>query len=83
MRAEQGASRMTDDLAVLAERGVEACVAGDRARAAGLVRALIERVDLDDAAAPEVCRLYEEALADLAAGRFGAARALFHALRTV
>ena len=77
---------MANDLAAVAEiadEGVRACAYGDRVRARALVAALIAMADLEDAAAPAVCRLYEEALADLAAGRFGAARTLFQALRTV
>ena len=70
-------------VAAMADEGVRACAFGDRARAATLVAALLARVDLDDVAAQPVCRLYEEALADLRAGRFGAARTLFQALRTV
>jgi hypothetical protein len=74
---------MARELAAVAEQGVEACAAGDRARAAGLVKELIARLDLGDAAAEPVCRLYDDALAELTAGRFEAARALFQALRTV
>ncbi len=68
---------------VIAEEGVRACAYGDRGRARVLVAELIAMADLDDVAAQPVCRIYEEALAELGAGRFGAARALFQALRTV
>ena len=74
---------MTRDLAIVADEGVRACAYGDRARAQTLVNELIGMIDLDDAAARSVCPLYQEALADLAAGRFNAARTLFQALRTV
>jgi hypothetical protein len=74
---------MGRDLAAVAAEGVEACVRGDRARATQLVGELIAALDLTHAAARPVCDLYEEALAGLASGRFEAARALFHALRTV
>jgi hypothetical protein len=74
---------MGRDLAAVAEEGVEACVRGDRARATQLVAELISALDLTHAAARPVCDLYEEALGELVNGRFEAARALFHALRTV
>ena len=74
---------MIRECAVVAEEGVRACAYGDRGRAAALVMELIAGADFDDAAARAVCRLYEDALADLAAGRFNAARTLFQALRTV
>jgi hypothetical protein len=74
---------MTSDMTALAEEGVDACVRGDRPRAAALMAQLVALLDLDDPAALPVCRLYEEALADLAAGRFAAARFLFQALRSV
>ena len=74
---------MTRDLETVAEEGVRACAYGDRARATSVVMELMALADLDDPAAQPVCRLYEEALADLTAGRFSAARTLFQALRTV
>ena len=79
----KGKMRAETELRMVAEQGVDACTAGDRDRAASLVAALIARLDMEDPAAQVVCGLYEEALADLRAGRFDAARALFHALRTV
>jgi hypothetical protein len=74
---------MGRDLATVAAEGVEACVHGDRPRATQLVAELITALDLTHAGARPVCDLYEEALVELAKGRFDAARALFQALRTV
>lgn len=74
---------MARELAALAAEGVEACAYGDRSRATMLVAELIAAMDLGHIAARPVCDLYEEALAELAAGHFDAARALFQALRTV
>jgi hypothetical protein len=74
---------MARALGAVAEDGVVACAQGDRTRAALLVSELIAVVDLEDVAAASACRLYEEALVGLAAGRFDAARALFQALRAV
>ena len=74
---------MARALAVVAEEGVEACAYGDRARATMLVTELIAGADLQHAAAGQVCRLYEEALRGLAAGRFTPALVLFQALRAV
>ena len=81
--SRKGKMRAENELRLLAEQGVEACTAGDRERAAALVAELIARLDLEDAAAQAVCGLYEDALAELRAGRFDGARALFQALRTV
>jgi hypothetical protein len=74
---------MARDLSALAEGGLEACARGDRAGATMLVTELIEAVDFEHPAAGPVCRLYDEALTELAAGGFGAARRLFQALRAV
>ena len=74
---------MGRDLAVVAAEGVEACVHGDRLRATTLVAELISALDLGHAAARPVCDLYEDALTELANGRFDAARVLFQALRAV
>ena len=71
------------DLATVAAEGVEACLRGDRVRAARLVTELVDAMDLGHPAARPVCDLYEEALAGLATGRFETARALFQALRAV
>jgi hypothetical protein len=48
-----------------------------------LVAELIALVDLEHVAAQPVCRLYEDALAGIAVGRFHAAQTLFQALRAV
>ncbi len=74
---------MARELATVAEDGVKACAYGDRQQATMLVAELIAGADLGDVASYQVCRLYEEALAGLAVGRFGAARVLFQALRAV
>lgn len=74
---------MARELSAVAEDGVKACACGDRVRATMLVAELIAAADLEHVAAQSVCRLYEEALAELAAGRFNAARLLFQALRAV
>lgn len=74
---------MARELTVVAAEGVEACAYGDRPRATLLVAELIAAMDLGHIAARPVCDLYEDALAQLAAGRFDAARLLFQALRTV
>jgi hypothetical protein len=74
---------MARDIPSLAEEGLEACARGDRTRAVVLVTELIEAVDFEHPAAGPVCRLYDEALTELAAGGFGAARRPFQALRAV
>jgi hypothetical protein len=74
---------MARELATVAEDGVKACAYGDRMRATMLVAELIASANLEHLAAQPVCRLYEEALAGLAAGRFTEARLLFQALRAV
>jgi hypothetical protein len=74
---------MARELSSVAEDGVAACAHGDRTRAAMLVAELIAIADLEHVTAQPMCRLYEDALAGLAAGRFDAARALFQALRAV
>ncbi len=74
---------MVRTLAVVAEDGVDACTRGDRVRATMLVVELIAAVDLEHMAARSVCRMYDEALAGLAAGHFTPARTLFQALREV
>jgi hypothetical protein len=74
---------MARELATVVEDGVKACAYGDRMRATVLVAELIASLDLDHEAAQPVCRLYEEALAGLAAGRFTEARLLFQALAAV
>src|SRR4051812_34619437 len=61
---------MARELGTVAEDGIKACAYGDRMRATVLVAELMADADLGHAAAREVCRLYEEALAGLAAGRF-------------
>jgi hypothetical protein len=71
---------MTRELATVIEDGVKACAYGDRMRATLVVAELIAGVDLEHGAAQAVCRLYEDALAGLAAGRFTEARLLFQAL---
>jgi hypothetical protein len=72
---------MARAVSAMAEEGIEACASGDRVRATMLVAELMAAVDLEHVAAHDVCRLYDDALAGLAAGRFHAARALFQALR--
>jgi len=74
---------MARELSTVAEDGMKACADGDRMRATLLVAELIAAADLEHVAARPVCRLYEEALTGLAAGRFDAARLLFQALRAV
>ena len=74
---------MARDLAAVATEGVEACLCGDHARVASLVAELLVALDLEHAAARPVCDLYEEVLRELRDGRVEAARALFHALRSV
>jgi hypothetical protein len=74
---------MARALGTVAAEGVEACAYGDRPRATLLVAELIAALDLGHVAARPVCALYEDALAELRAGRFEAARLLFQALRTV
>ena len=74
---------MAREIAVVADEGVEACAAGDRARAMALIFELIAWLEPDDTAAQAVCALYENALVQLRAGRVDAARRLFQALRTV
>lgn len=74
---------MARTLAMVAEEGVDACTRADRVRATMLVVELIAAVDLEHVAAQSVCRMYDEALAGLAAGHFTPARTLFQALRAV
>ena len=74
---------MARAMSVVAEDGVNACTRGDRMAATMLVVELIGAADLEHAAAPAVCRMYEAALAALAAGSFTPARTLFQALRSV
>lgn len=74
---------MTRTLSIVAEDGVAACANGDRTRAAMLVSELIAITDLEHVAAQSVCRMYEDALAGIAAGQFHAARTLFQAVRAV
>ena len=74
---------MARSMLAVAEDGVDACAHGDRVGATMLVVELIAAVDLEHLAARAVCRMYDEALAGLAAGCFTPARALFQALRAV
>jgi hypothetical protein len=74
---------MARELATVIEDGVKACAYGDRSGATRLVAELIASADLEHVGAQSVCRLYEDALVGLRAGRFTEARLLFQALRAV